>query len=199
VTTDTSSSAVTSLPALLKGPSLVGNVGDNEKSKGNSGKAKASSKKRKRGAEPENAWEEYVEAEEDVRKGKGGPACDNLVYRLSQACYCKEDLNRERKLARCVGMEHGCDETQVWPRQKGRWLDHFSQCQYISSEDRQEASARLAKNAPSTKLAVIEASKTVTKKTHITSTPNVTETLMASSSSHPIKFKPSDNPSSVYA
>jgi hypothetical protein len=63
VTTNASSRAVTLVPASVKGLSLVGNAGDSEKSTGNSGKAKAASKKRRRGtppAEPVNSWGDYV-------------------------------------------------------------------------------------------------------------------------------------------
>jgi hypothetical protein len=71
-------------------------------------------------------WDDYISGEEDVPKGPGGPKMDLHLKKISLPCYRKDDLKREHKLVRCLGMKRGCTQTFTWSRQKARVLSYAS-------------------------------------------------------------------------
>jgi len=152
--------------------------------------------------EPEIIWDQYVSAEEDEPRGKGGRKRDPDIYRLALPCYHKDDISRKHKLARCLGMQFGCDVTMVWPRQKIRWQKHFADCKYIPSLEQQEANSKMAESAPSVQLAHLGSGNApVSKKVRIDSTirhPEATAGVPTMSDEEPgptTKLKPSLQPS----
>jgi hypothetical protein len=176
-----------------KPPAAMSLIGDDG---GGTGIPTNGKSKKKRGiAELTDIWDDYVSGEEDIPKGPGGPKMDPRLKKVeSQPCYRKDDIKREHKLVRCLGMKRGCTQTFTWPQQKARILSHASGRSYL---------ATMGEEAPSVKLAKIQKKLEEGPKRGISDT-TISSTPISSSGGNagpPPKpgFKPSDSVPSVLA
>lgn len=77
----------------------------------------------------------YSDDKEDLDSRNGGTKLCPTLPKVTRPCFAKDDVDRTKKMVRCLYSAHCKQVWKTWPRDKTRVLRHASKCGFLAHHE----------------------------------------------------------------